>query len=1326
MIETKYGLKYPFPHTLVHIVDNSSYTGDLPVVIADEPSMYGAIVVTGLPMGEDRRVIDVKRSDVLNVAFGLRNLSSGDIKKFGQSATYPVSLINQGGPVKLLRVTPDDATYAYSVITVEWRKDSTDNTIHVRYNTERFAQDRALANFANRDRLNAAIVKSYANATSDPPSTDPDGDRWKKRAFIVNISAGRGAVYNKFATTIDKTIQGKNPPNVRYMFSTIDTMTNATVEQFAASLINSENASRPDAIESVNVQVKRRVDGSSIVVPYVNEAAIEELYNDYRQHLSEMIMQNVQITNNRVMTPDYIAKVNVMLNINIFDAIFGNYIYNGTDDGYKLPFYQVDMRSSDIAELGTEKRIYVLKKDDDPNAGNPDKEKAAAYQTINELLLDGFTAGITDSGDSVHLGDVYVYSGLASYMNPYFYIVASVNQYTGAVSTINVNTLKNLTNLITFNKSTGTWTGAETDAGVQTSVLATILKPATNSVDAFGEVLRTALKNGIVKGGETVVVRSVDAGGIQTGDFELYYVSSRPATSSVEAVDIVKLAKDTDAVWNANWTDYVWMYQKKKIYYYINWNEANMSAGAGNVIATTSTDLAWTKPGSTVIDVTGSFTNNYEDSVYINNYDINPDDHTGSSFVTTGRTQVVGVKTVIDKPPVMIRDDEKTDLMGSEYDIITLDETAVSGYKFAHDKQTLNADTVIFGETSTSGGTKTQTVTVKNGNSILATYDISVPVADYPEGTSLGIAFVSKNGEETVFTRPGGWSAATNALNTEAPYGVHDFSYAEATSTSQVTRTLDVSPSIVPSADAGSFRFVLMGNGTDAYVSYGDPYYEAYTGERTGSPKAKGLYEKPDSTYVLTNDTTFTEAKTYYEQKRDALAKQLHKPIPATKRSGSGAGTSALILQIPVGGLTPVQNENATPESIDRYMISSTQGSFWRITKEEYLQIPPNYYSSIYGTNITSSDGGIKLEDGSTGFFDNKNLSEVQFKWLYSALLVKAYRGSIDPRIMSPVRVPAKYLFDGGTNTIVGQTILPYLTYSVNDKIQASTIFTEDEKESVMYDKSLTANLSADDDIDVKQAMYDMMIHRVYQGLPEDKRPIGPGSGLSLHLDAGVTDAITAKLINTSFEKRFDNPNASWDIGGYVSSADGIPYTYVKRIVDNLISHCKATSVNKPFVGKFTTIRSDEFVSYFPDIDATDWDLSELLYNSGGNTWVIDVNGNLYRRSQRTLHRASSTSDLLQENNMRTLSQLVYLLQNKLDSKLFEYDDDAVLKTIQDEVNVMFSNWIGELVQSLSIEFERDINIDGGDIVICIVNVTFRGLILRVPIIVNVNRRVES
>ena len=94
---------------------------------------------------------------------------------------------------------------------------------------------------------------------------------------------------------------------------------------------------------------------------------------------------------------------------------------------------------------------------------------------------------------------------------------------------------------------------------------------------------------------------------------------------------------------------------------------------------------------------------------------------------------------------------------------------------------------------------------------------------------------------------------------------------------------------------------------------------------------------------------------------------------------------------------------------------------------------------------------------------------------------------------------------------------------------------------------------------------------------------------------------------------------------------------------------------------------------------------------------------------------------------MRTLSQLTYLLQNKIDSYLLEYNDDGVLQTLKDEVDNMFSNWVGNLVQDLEIYFKRDINPeDGGEIVVCYVNVTFRGLILRVPIIVNVQRRTTS
>jgi len=350
-------------------------------------------------------------------------------------------------------------------------------------------------------------------------------------------------------------------------------------------------------------------------------------------------------------------------------------------------------------------------------------------------------------------------------------------------------------------------------------------------------------------------------------------------------------------------------------------------------------------------------------------------------------------------------------------------------------------------------------------------------------------------------------------------------------------------------------------------------------------------------------------------------------------------------------------------------------------------------------------------------------MNEIEFKWRYSALLVKAYRGEIDSRIMSPTRTPAKYLFDGGHNTIVGQTILPNLTYAPADIINASTIFTDDEKEDILLSPDIIANIKYFEDIDVKQAMYDLMIYRCYDGIPEDKRPIGPGSGLSLHLDSGVTDANTMMLVNKSFSKRFDNPNASWDIGGWVDRATGRSYTFVKQIVDNLHNHSKQFSVNKPYTGKYSKITPDRYSSYFPDIDTTDWELRELLYTAGGNTWIADTNKNLIRRSQRTLDRSSSSSDLVQESNMRTLSQLVYLAQNKIDSYLLEYDDDGVLKTLSDELNNMFTPWIGDRVSSFEIQLTRDINTDGGDIVICNINVIFRGLILRVPVIVNVNRR---
>ena len=131
--------------------------------------------------------------------------------------------------------------------------------------------------------------------------------------------------------------------------------------------------------------------------------------------------------------------------------------------------------------------------------------------------------------------------------------------------------------------------------------------------------------------------------------------------------------------------------------------------------------------------------------------------------------------------------------------------------------------------------------------------------------------------------------------------------------------------------------------------------------------------------------------------------------------------------------------------------------------------------------------------------------------------MVQALRGegNFDRRILSPTRVPAKFMFDGGYNTIVSSTFTSNIAeYRPIDVINASIIFTDDEKDQALfYPEKVLGNIDTAADIDVKRAMYDLMVHRCYDGIPEEMRPIGPGSGLQLYLDSGVTDADTTTLV---------------------------------------------------------------------------------------------------------------------------------------------------------------------------------------------------------------------
>ena len=1141
MIDAKYAMKYPMPHSVVHIIDNSMYTGQLPTIVADDPSLYATIVVSGTPMGEDGKVVKITRSDVAAAAYGLGNLTADDVKKYGQSITYPLSIINQGAPVQLLRITPDGSTYAVTTLVVQWRRDVSVNPgiFHVRIKEFDLPQDFILDRFKNKERLHNAIVKQVPTSV-----TDSDGTAWNQACFATFIGAGRGSIYNNFNVAVNFVPQNKRPANVKYEWVTIDTRSSSTIERFTASLVNINNQSRTDYIETVNNAVAHRVPGSSIVVPTINEDAVKKVFSDYMKFYKEQLDAKTVITtleNNCYAT----------LNVNTFDLLYGNYIHEGSNGSEtKLPFYQVDAFDTSIPRLEPQFRKTV-------QMANPADYIPKEPDELYGDVLDNYTTGVKSG--AVRIGDCYLNTTGANNTKPMVSMVAGINQYTGTVTFVTVPKVFVLA-------SDGSRIADDQANPLPSTPIALIyndaLEDQTNSM---------TVKQAIVEG--KVVHNSIIAW-VSGSTFKLYRVDSvtKASTASASTYTI-------DPAYDVSMT-------RKAL----DW--ASMSTSVSNIIGRTENDPAFLRPGATVLDTE-------DGKVAVNNYNISSADTDIDDSILAGhRIVTLGTKCVFGAVPTEIV--KTDDIIGSYYDVLVYDQDAVVEYRL---------------------------------------------LAAQPDDwtTDYYTKYYTCEGEDTYVLVP------------QVPVWAENTYY---------SRT---------GSDPSDYQYTLT---TSQPGDWETNYTDYFT--RTG--------EDPDFVYVAVPAAPTFKSNTYYE------------------RTTSPAGE---------------------PSAIYRYLISGVQGSLYRISYDPTM-IPYNYYSEDYGINLSSELGGISLKHGYTGFMDDETINSVEFKWKYSALLVKAYRGEIDPRIMSPTRVPAKYLFDGGTNTVVGQAAQSYATYDPVDIISASSIFTEDEKDEVLYDKNIINNIDGGDDVDVKQAMYDFMVERCYQRIPEDKRPVGPGYGLQLNLDAGITDANTALLMNSSFAKKFDNPNAVWDIGGWVDSATGLSYTYVKRLVDNLFTHIKQTTVNKPYTGAASNITRDEYNSYFPDIDTTDWALRELMYNSGGNVWIVDVNENLQRRSQRTLYRESDTSDLIQESNMRTLSQLCYLIQNEIDGSLLEYDDDGVIKTLEETLRIKFSTWVGEVVDSLEIYFERDKNIDGGDLLVCYVNVTFKGLILRVPIIVNVQARTTA
>ena len=401
------------------------------------------------------------------------------------------------------------------------------------------------------------------------------------------------------------------------------------------------------------------------------------------------------------------------------------------------------------------------------------------------------------------------------------------------------------------------------------------------------------------------------------------------------------------------------------------------------------------------------------------------------------------------------------------------------------------------------------------------------------------------------------------------------------------------------------------------------------------------------------------------------------------------------------------------------------------------------------GVNITLQVGH-RMFGGNDGDFQQITVegntrppTAAEMKVLLAREQVQAFRGHKDRKILSPARVNLDFIFDANYNMTSDET-LP-IDRAVFPLFNNSTVLTDSEA-STLTALANSNHLGEYLDLNVKGAMYDLNEFRNRNGMTIHNEI---GAGCLLHLDCGVigtkTMGVNAELLGIiNMMRDFDGRNTSIDLGYYEIfdpyTAKRITVTTSYYIASNLVRHMMSAGINKPFVYSFATMRSLQqgsthfgasnttgtFIrdSFRPDIDLIDWDVKEALFTSRINYWLtVNEGREVQRACQNTRQREASA--LLEENNVRVLNALKKGLERACRGYLYEWNEPEVRDGFTLAQMEIYRPWIGTLVDNLQIVFTANEWEQNRSIMRCVVYVSFRNIIKRIILEINILRPSE-
>ena len=381
---------------------------------------------------------------------------------------------------------------------------------------------------------------------------------------------------------------------------------------------------------------------------------------------------------------------------------------------------------------------------------------------------------------------------------------------------------------------------------------------------------------------------------------------------------------------------------------------------------------------------------------------------------------------------------------------------------------------------------------------------------------------------------------------------------------------------------------------------------------------------------------------------------------------------------------------------------------------EKNLTINLDEFDIFFGNNIAGVDSNIKIiksfnnaqSAGVTGINDNSDYdvdaidinvidgntlfygSNGTFTYDYtdSTFLndledcyTKAFNGTYDKRILSAQRTPVVALFDANYPDAV-KSAMVQLALTRNDGL-------------VYLDSGILPNLSYSTLNELTQKYSDMI------------------TNLTNQFESLTGSNIISKNIQHYYIKE-------------PTSKKRVPVTITYFLSKQYASHVIDYGTHIPFVKSYARLSGHIRDSLYPTIDNYEYNFKELLAENRFN-YFETIGDNIFQRACQNTDQTKVT-DLLEENNVATLYELKRAIEEDINDRLYNFADADVRSTFKDYEDAKFATWKNNKVQDFSIEFRMNEWEAERSILHCYLDVTFRGLMKRAILEIDINKRDNS